>query len=127
MPIYEYQCEQCGHRMEALQKISADPLKECPQCEQQSLKKLVSAASFRLKGGGWYETDFKTGDKKQLAESDSSGREAKESKSDGEAKSNTEKGGADSKSVANSGKKEAKSETKQAKNDSSKPGQKKAS
>ena len=66
MPIYEYQCEQCGHKLEKLQKISDEPLKTCPQCGNQSLKKLVSAAAFRLKGGGWYETDFKTGDKKNV-------------------------------------------------------------
>ncbi len=66
MPIYEYQCEQCGHKLEKLQKISDEPLKTCPQCGNQSLKKMVSAAAFRLKGGGWYETDFKTGDKKNV-------------------------------------------------------------
>ena len=71
MPIYEYQCSKCGHRMEALQKISDAPLTECPACHEQGLTKLVSAASFRLKGGGWYETDFKTEGRKQLAESDS--------------------------------------------------------
>ena len=80
MPIYEYQCEQCAQRLEALQKISDDPLQDCPECNQPALKKLVSAPSFRLKGGGWYETDFKTGDKKQLAESDS--KEAKDSSKD---------------------------------------------
>ena len=74
MPIYEYQCQQCGHQLEALQKISDDPLVECPKCNGASLQKLVSAASFRLKGGGWYETDFKSGDKKHLAESDSGNR-----------------------------------------------------
>jgi putative FmdB family regulatory protein len=57
--------------MEALQKISDEPLKDCPVCHKPELSKLISAASFRLKGGGWYETDFKTGGKKQLAESDS--------------------------------------------------------
>jgi putative FmdB family regulatory protein len=57
--------------MESLQKMSDDPLKDCPACDRPALKKLVSAASFRLKGKGWYETDFKTGEKKQLAESDS--------------------------------------------------------
>ena len=72
MPIYEYQCSLCGERTEALQKISDEPLEDCPVCLAPSLKKLVSAASFRLKGGGWYETDFKTGNKKKLAESDSS-------------------------------------------------------
>ena len=66
MPIYEYQCDNCGHKLEKLQKISDEPLKICPQCSNHSLKKLVSAAAFRLKGGGWYETDFKTGDKKNV-------------------------------------------------------------
>ena len=66
MPIYEYQCEACGHRLEKLQKIADDPLKDCPACNQPTLKKLVSAAAFRLKGGGWYETDFKTGSKKNV-------------------------------------------------------------
>ena len=69
MPIYEYQCGSCSHSLEALQKISDGPLLHCPACGSPSLQKLVSAASFRLKGGGWYETDFKTGDKKQLADS----------------------------------------------------------
>jgi len=61
MPIYEYQCEACGNKLEKLQKLSDDPLKDCPDCEQPELKKLVSAVVFRLKGVGWYETDFKTG------------------------------------------------------------------
>ena len=67
MPIYEYQCESCEHKMEALQKISDDPLKDCPSCNKPALKKIISAAGFRLKGSGWYETDFKTGNKKNLA------------------------------------------------------------
>lgn len=71
MPIYEYLCDSCGNRIEALQKISDEPLKICSACGSTNLRKLVSAASFRLKGKGWYETDFKTGDKKKLAESDS--------------------------------------------------------
>lgn len=71
MPIYEYQCTACEHKLEALQKFSDEPLLECPECDKPDLKKLISAASFRLKGGGWYETDFKTGNKKQLAETDS--------------------------------------------------------
>lgn len=78
MPIYEYQCQQCGHQLEALQKISDDPLKDCPECAEAALQKLVSAASFRLKGGGWYETDFKSGDKKHLAESDSGKEKSKD-------------------------------------------------
>jgi len=59
MPIYEYQCKSCGHEFETMQKLSDDPLKECPACGDLELAKLVSAAGFRLKGGGWYETDFK--------------------------------------------------------------------
>ena len=66
MPIYEYRCEKCGHEMDALQKISDDPLVDCPACGEPALKKLVSAAGFRLKGSGWYETDFKSGTKKNL-------------------------------------------------------------
>jgi len=69
MPIYEYRCAKCGHSLEALQKISDAPLKQCPACNQESLQKLVSAPSFRLKGGGWYETDFKKDNKKHLADS----------------------------------------------------------
>ena len=67
MPIYEYQCEACDHKLEKLQKISDEPLKVCPACHESTLNKLVSAAGFRLKGGGWYETDFKTGKKKNVA------------------------------------------------------------
>ena len=59
MPIYEYRCKSCGHEMEAFQRLSDDPLKECPNCGDLELSKLISAAGFRLKGGGWYETDFK--------------------------------------------------------------------
>jgi putative FmdB family regulatory protein len=67
MPIYEYQCQSCQHELEVIHKISAEPRKDCPACGQSELKKKVSAAAFRLKGGGWYETDFKTGDKKNIA------------------------------------------------------------
>lgn len=64
MPFYEYQCNNCGHRLEVLQKLSDEPLIYCPKCNEASLKKLISAAAFRLKGSGWYETDFKNNDKK---------------------------------------------------------------
>jgi len=67
MPIYEYQCQACGKKLEVMQKLGDAPLRECPDCRQQELKKLVSAAAFRLKGGGWYETDFKSGAKKNIA------------------------------------------------------------
>lgn len=66
MPIYEYECQSCGHHLEAIQKMSDAPLTDCPQCAQATLKKRISAAGFRLSGGGWYETDFKTGAKKNL-------------------------------------------------------------
>jgi len=62
MPIYEYQCKNCGHALEKLQKVNDAPLTDCPSCQQADLVKLVSAAGFKLKGTGWYETDFK-GDK----------------------------------------------------------------
>ena len=60
MPIYEYRCESCAHLFDVLQKVSEAPLKECPECGELELRRLVSAPSFRLKGGGWYETDFKS-------------------------------------------------------------------
>jgi putative FmdB family regulatory protein len=62
MPFYEYQCAACGHHHEELQKVTDRPLRKCPACGRTTLKRLVSAPVFRLKGGGWYETDFK-GDK----------------------------------------------------------------
>jgi len=71
MPIYEYRCEACGHYLETLQKISDPPLTDCHKCGEPALKKLISASAFRLKGGGWYETDFKTGGKKNVVASDS--------------------------------------------------------
>lgn len=67
MPIYEYQCQACGHEHEALQKLSDAPLTDCPACHKPDLVKKISAAGFRLKGGGWYETDFKSGNKKNVA------------------------------------------------------------
>jgi putative FmdB family regulatory protein len=59
MPFYEYECKSCGHDLEAMQKISDPPLKKCPNCGKPQLQRLMSAPVFRLKGGGWYETDFK--------------------------------------------------------------------
>ncbi|MBT6273481.1 MAG: zinc ribbon domain-containing protein, partial [Chromatiales bacterium] len=60
MPIYEYRCQDCEHQFDTIQKMSADPLVDCPSCGKGALKKLLSAPSFQLKGTGWYETDFKT-------------------------------------------------------------------
>jgi putative FmdB family regulatory protein len=67
MPIYEYQCRSCGHEYEALQKFSEAALTECPACKKPDLTKKISASGFRLKGAGWYETDFKSGSKKNVA------------------------------------------------------------
>jgi len=74
MPLYEYRCDSCGHEFEALQKMSDEALIHCPACDDASLRKLVSAAGFRLKGEGWYETDFKSGKKRNIAESESSSK-----------------------------------------------------
>jgi putative FmdB family regulatory protein len=60
MPIYEYECQKCGHTLEALQRLADKPLRECPECGRHQLKRLVSAPLFRLAGSGWYETDFKS-------------------------------------------------------------------
>jgi len=67
MPIYEFQCQSCGNEVEVIQKINDSPLTDCDACGKPNLKKMVSAAGFRLSGSGWYETDFKTGNKKNLA------------------------------------------------------------
>ncbi|SPJ34785.1 FmdB family zinc ribbon protein [Kushneria phyllosphaerae] len=67
MPIYEYECRACGTRLEKIQKIDAAPLVECPSCHEGALQRLISAAGFRLSGGGWYETDFKSSGRRNLA------------------------------------------------------------
>jgi putative FmdB family regulatory protein len=79
MPIYEYGCRSCGHTLDALQKINDKVLRKCPECGKPALKRLMSAPAFRLKGGGWYETDFKAdGEKKRnLAETGATKDEAK--------------------------------------------------
>ena len=79
MPIYEYRCESCEHKLEKLQKMSDGVLVDCPECERPALKRLVSAAAFRLKGSGWYETDFKKDNKRNLADSSHEGTPGKKS------------------------------------------------
>ena len=71
MPIYEYECKSCDHTLDALQKMSDDPLVDCPECGEAALKRLISAPRFRLKGQGWYETDFKKDNQRNLAKGDS--------------------------------------------------------
>ena len=73
MPIYEYRCENCAHEHEVIQKISDPLLKTCPACEKDALVKKISASGFRLKGGGWYETDFKSGNKRNVAGTEDGG------------------------------------------------------
>jgi putative FmdB family regulatory protein len=77
MPFYEYRCGACGHELEALQKMSAAPLVDCPSCGKATLTKLVSAAGFQLKGSGWYVTDFRDGDKSKKDKSDTTSKSGK--------------------------------------------------
>ncbi len=81
MPIYEYQCRSCDHQFEKLQKISDPELSDCPECGKPELQKLISAAGFRLKGGGWYETDFKAKNKRNLSDGSSKESSGSDSKS----------------------------------------------
>lgn len=114
MPFYEYQCQACGAQVEVMQKITDAPLKKCPECGKSRLVKLVSAPVFRLKGGGWYETDFKTDkDKKRnLVDADKG-----ESKSDDKSESKAD-AKADTKGDAKAG---AKPESKEAGKPAAKP------
>ncbi len=115
MPFYEYECKACGAQTEVLQKISDKPLRKCPECGKSALVKLVSAPIFRLKGGGWYETDFKSeqdrkrnlagdeGDKKADTKADSGGDAKADSKAESKTESKTEakaEGKAESKAEA---------------------------
>ena len=83
MPIYEYQCKSCSHELEVIQKIQRGAFEICPECGKPELSKLISAAGFRLKGGGWYETDFKSGDKKKNIAGDKSDSPASSSSGEG--------------------------------------------
>ena len=87
MPIYEYACRECDHSLDALQKIADARLVNCPACGEPSLRRLLSAPRFRLKGKGWYETDFKTGDKRNIAGDTETKKVDKKGKSDAKAKS----------------------------------------
>jgi|TARA_B110000263_G_scaffold67743_1_gene58621 putative FmdB family regulatory protein len=92
MPIYEYECTQCGHQLDALQGINEPRLSDCPACNKTSLKRLISAPNFRLKGKGWYETDFKTGNRKNLVENkDDSSVKKDETKEDKTKENKTKK------------------------------------
>lgn len=91
MPIYEYECNSCGHRLEAIQKFSDPPLEDCPECGQAAaLRKLISAAAFHLKGSGWYATDFKDKPKAKSDGKDKAGEKAPEAKSETKSDSKAE-------------------------------------
>jgi putative FmdB family regulatory protein len=91
MPFYEYECPHCGQREEVLQNITDKPLKKCPNCGKNGLRKLMSAPVFRLKGSGWYETDFKSDKDKQRNLAGPDKEEAKsEIKADTKAKSDSD-------------------------------------
>ena len=133
MPIYEYQCESCAHQFENMQKLSEPALTDCPECGESALKKLVSRVTFRLKGSGWYETDFKSDNKRNVADSaksEASARDEREtstraeretstgdSASDGSSKdsSKSESSSKDDSSASSSEKGERKSEGKKKK------------
>jgi len=92
MPIYEYVCRACNRHIEVLQKVNDPPLSECTHCGEAALRKKVSAAAFRLKGGGWYETDFKTGDKKKNLAGDTDKKPAKDGGGAGDGKADSGSG-----------------------------------
>ena len=92
MPIYEYQCDDCNHVLDALQKVNDKPLVDCPECGKNSLRRLISAPNFRLKGEGWYETDFKKENRKNVADKKDEKPEKKESsKSDNDSEKTKKK------------------------------------
>ena len=121
MPIYEYACASCDHHLEALQKMSEDPLVFCPECGEESLRKMVSAAAFVLKGSGWYETDFKNSGKEKPKDTKASdGQPASKNSSD------TKSGDGASGDTKSSGSKssESKSESSKSTSDSTATGSK---
>ena len=102
MPFYEYSCGTCGHELEALQRLSAEPLVDCPACGAAALRKKVSAAAFRLKGTGWYETDFKDSGKSKTDGDDKTDGK-KDSKADGKQEAATDDSSAKSSDSATDG------------------------
>ena len=117
MPIYEYRCGACGHKLESLQRFSDAPLVTCPSCGKDALTKQLSAAGFHLKGSGWYATDFKNSGSKPAAK-EAAKPDAKDSaaaSAPSEAKSDTSSSAkADAPAASSGTKSEAKSETKSA-------------
>jgi putative FmdB family regulatory protein len=94
MPIYEYQCKDCSHNFDKLQKMNDAPLVACPKCHEDSLQKQVTAPSFKLKGTGWYETDFKNKGKPESS-TDAKSESKPETKSESKTESKTSAATAD--------------------------------
>ena len=111
MPIYEYRCEACGHLHDALQKVSDERLTICPECEKPALKRLISAPSFRLKGSGWYETDFKS-DKERRRNLAEHGGDKSAATAEGKGESKSDSKGADAPAASKDAGSSAKSEKK---------------
>ena len=88
MPLYEYQCKQCGHRFEKIQKFSDKPVKKCPECGG-AVEQTISAPAVQFKGSGWYVTDYAK--KSQLSSSSDSAKDSKESKDSKETKKDEKK------------------------------------
>ena len=103
MPIYEYACQQCDHTLDALQKMSDDPLVDCPECGASALKKMLSAPRFRLKGAGWYETDFKKDNQRNVLKSDSEPAKSDKTDKKADTKEKTSKPAAKKESKSASG------------------------
>ena len=91
MPIYAYKCQGCGHELEKIQRLSDAPLTDCPQCSQASLKKQITAASFKLTGTGWYETDFKNKSSDNNKSADKSTSETKSDSTSSDSKKSDKK------------------------------------
>jgi putative FmdB family regulatory protein len=82
VPIYEYRCSSCGFQKEYLQKVSDPLLRVCPECNKETFGKMLTAAGFQLKGGGWYATDFKHSGSKPVSKAESKSGAASKSKND---------------------------------------------
>jgi putative FmdB family regulatory protein len=102
MPIYEYVCRGCGAELEKLQRFSDAPLTDCPECGEAGLTKKVSAAGFRLKGGGWYVTDFRDGQQKKSQENKTHGEKVSDSNGKDEKKTSKDTTSSGSKSAGSS-------------------------
>lgn len=112
MPTYEYLCENCGHKMEKFQSITANPIKKCPECGKLKLKRLIGAgAGLIFKGSGFYETDYRKGDYRQKQ------KQEKESKGEGQSKSESGKDSKGDSSKTEAGKKDSKTGSSDRKSD----------